>query len=320
MIRSSIARLAAVVAVGTATIALTGCDLREVLLPRLVSGQQAYLGPDQFTGSELELVTEGVYSFRWEYYRNLVIDTDEGWVVVDPMNKEAARALRGELEALKPGQPVAAMFYSHHHLDHAQGGAPLEAERVIAHRKAPQYWRDFPSTVIAAPTDLIEGDQVYRIGGVEIRLIDLGKSHSDTLYAFHLPEQSVLHTTDMGLVRAFLPMGHPDSYMPGVIRALEKLAAIDFEHFVPSHFGTGKKMHLVEYLGYQKEVRALALQALAEHGDGGGRTIPGNGDTLVAMFNDVYEPIQAKYGHWHGFDQQTFYTVFGAVTGEALGY
>ena len=42
------------------------------------------------------------------------------------------------------------------------------------------------------PTRLIAGDTVLTIGGVEIRALYMGLSHTDTLYAFHLPAERLV--------------------------------------------------------------------------------------------------------------------------------
>lgn len=299
---------------------LTACNLRELLLPRIVAGQEQYLGPDRFSGSEFLELADGVYSYRWLHYRNLVLDTEEGWVVVDPLNRQAATELREQLSKLKPAQTIAALIYSHYHLDHASGGEVLRAERIIAHKNSPFYWTDFPGADIEPPTELIEGDTVLQFGTVSLRVLDLGKSHSDTLFAFHLPEANLLFSVDMGLSQAFLPMGHPDSYGPGVMRALEKMAEVDFEVFVPAHFDMGTKDDLLEYIQLQRDIRRLAREALDLYGPADGATLPGDGDALMEMFSYIYEPLKAEYGHYHGFNQQSLYVVFSGLIGETLGF
>ncbi len=299
---------------------IAGCDIREMLMPRLVASQQDYFGATPHTGARLERLSDHVLTFQWSFYRNLVIDTEEGLVVIDPINAEASALLKQALARELPGQPIHTLIYSHYHLDHTRGGAVLEPGEVIAHRRCVNYWNDFDTTDILTPTRLIEGDQKLVIGGMEIQLIDLGRSHTDTLYAFYIPSERLLYTVDLGLVQALLPMGHPDSYMPGVIAAMERLAALDFETFVPSHFGYGRKTDFLDYLEFQREARRLAGEAVRVYGAGAGRTIPGDSESLIKIFEHVYRPMKARYGNWHGFSQQSFYLVFSNVTGEVLGY
>lgn len=298
---------------------MSGCSFRGMVIDRTVREQVHYV-PDaeHFSGSELTKVADRVYTFRWTWDRSLAVLTDEGWVVTDPFSAEGAVALKAALEKEAPGQPVRAMIYSHYHLDHVVGGAALQAQEVIAHQKCPQYWadlQDYPATQgIVAPTKLIEGDQTLTIGGVELQLIALERSHTDTMYAFYLPKQRVLHTADVGLIRALLPTGGPDMYFPGLIREMQRLAKLDFEVWIPTHFTWGKKADFVEALDFQVVTHDLARDGWVKYG------LPADEDAFAAAFHAIYDPLKAKYGHYRGFDEQGLFHVTRAFSGAVLGY
>ena len=296
---------------------LAGCSLREQVLKSAVREQADFI-PDraEYGGWSFEQVAPRVYSFRWQWARNLVVDTDEGWVVTDPYSTEAAQTLKGELEKIAPGKPVHTMFYSHYHLDHVRGGAPLKPARVIANAKCPGYWAALDASRthdILPATELISGDQRYLIGGVEIQLLDLGLSHTDTLYAFYLPKERVLHTVDMALIRAVFPIGGPDMYTPGVLKALDRLQALDFDAYVPSHFGRGTRADFLEAAEFARDVNRLSLEVV-------GHSDVVTADDYQAAFQHVYEPLKRKYGHFHGFDAQILFVIGRSFSGALLGY
>jgi len=173
-----------------------------------------------------------------------------------------------------------------------------------------------PGTLLA-PTRTISGDAVLQIGGVEIRALYLGDSHTDTLYAFHIPSERLLFTADLGLVRTMAPDGVPDRYAPGYLAAMDRLIAIDFDIFVPSHFGYGVKQDLVDWRNMMEDGRRLARAAIRQTGT------PGLGDAEPQMgryFDAVYYPMRNKYGQWHGFDQMFVLNLVRDVIGESLGY
>jgi glyoxylase-like metal-dependent hydrolase (beta-lactamase superfamily II) len=298
---------------------LSACSFRDFVIDKTVREQVHFL-PDveHFHGSELTKLTDRVYTFRWTWDRNLVVLTDEGFVVADPFNAEAATALKAELNRVAPGRPVRAMIYSHYHLDHVVGGAVLQAQEVLAHKKCPQYWTDlsdYPVTKeIAPPTRLIEGDQKLVIGGVEIDLIALDRSHTDTLYAYYLPKEKILHTADVGLVRTIYPIGGPDMYMPGMIREMEKLAKLDFDTWIPSHFTAGKKSDFLEALEFATTTHNLARDAWVKYG------LPADEDAFSRSFHAIYDPIKQKYSHYRGFKEQGLFHVTRAFSGAVLGY
>jgi glyoxylase-like metal-dependent hydrolase (beta-lactamase superfamily II) len=306
--------------VGTGLVLATaGCNLREYAMDRAVEEQVHYIpDPEHLSGWDFKKVTNRVYTFRWTWDRGIVVFTDDGIVVSDPFNREAATLLKAELDRIAPGRPVHTMFYSHYHLDHVVGGAVLAPHAVVAHKKCPEYWADLadePATHdILPPTELIEGDQKRVIGGVEFDLLYLGHSHTDTLYAYYLPGEKVLYTVDMGLIRTVLPLGGPDLYTPGVLQQMDRLAKLDFDDYIPSHFGYGKKADYLEAVEFAKTVHRLAVEVVGKYG------LPSEEKQFLEGFHAMYDPLKAKYGHYDGFDQQALFLVSRAFSGALLGY
>ncbi|MFZ5875555.1 MAG: MBL fold metallo-hydrolase [Nitrospirota bacterium] len=268
-------------------------------------------------GTKFERLTDKVYTFRWNWYRNLIIDTDVGLVVIDPMNAEMATALKKELDQNLPGKKVHTLIYSHYHLDHTRGGGALAPVEVIAHEKSPTYWKEFEHDDVLDPTCLIAGDTTLTIGGVEIRALYLGLSHTDTLYAFHLPYESLVFTADLGLVKSVPPVGVPDRYAPGYLAALTRVAALDFQTFVPSHFGYGTKQDLIDWRDMMEDGRRLAREAIRNAGLFGTRD---HHNQMATYFDTVYFPMREQYGNWHGFNDMFILNLVRDIEGEALGH
>ena len=300
-----------------AAIGTTGCSNLShsgLVLKTVVQTVDPYFHGAGIDGTAFEKVADRVYTFRWNWYRNLVIDTDVGLVVIDPMNDRMAGALHEELGRRFPGKLVDTLIYSHYHLDHTRGGAVLAPRQVLAHEKCAFYWRTHDQRDIVAPTRWLSGDTVLEIGGVEIRALYLGLSHTDTLYAFHIPSARTVFTADLGLVRAVAPDGVPDRYAPGYLEALDRVARLDFDTFVPSHFGVGKRQDLVDWRDMTEEGRRLARDAVTRFGG------PGVQEAQMGRYFDaVYRPMKEKYGQWHGFSEMFILNLVRDIVGEALG-
>jgi glyoxylase-like metal-dependent hydrolase (beta-lactamase superfamily II) len=213
-----------------------------------------------------------------------------------------------------PRVPVRLMIYSHHHLDHVRGGAVLGAREILAHEKCAAAWKDFPVDDIAPPTRTISGDETLTIGGVEIRMLYLGRSHSDTLYAFLLPGERLAYTPDLAFKRAFPPGGMPDYYTPGFLAALKRVDALDFDIFVPSHFDAGTHADFTEFATFFLDVNTRATAEVANRG------WPQDAAAGEALFLAVYEPMRERYRDWHGFAEMAMPTLIRQITGAALGY
>ncbi len=304
-------------------VALASCSLTSTLgnspfvLKTVVKTVEPYFHGPGIDGMQFDKVGKRVYTFRWNWYRNLIIDTDDGLVVIDPMNQQMAAALRTELDGRFPGKRVHSLIYSHYHLDHTSGGAALEPLNVLAHEACASYWAPLDHSAVLPPTRVISGDTVLTIGSVEIRALHLPNSHTDTLYAFHLPSERLLFTADLGLVRTMAPGGVPDRYAPGYLAAMDRLIELDFDTFVPSHFGYGKKQDLVDWRNMMEESRRLARQAVKTAGTPG---IANAGTQMGKYFDAVYDPLREKYGHWHGFNEMFVLNLVRDVLGESLGY
>jgi len=294
-------------------LSVVGC--KSLVLKTVMTTVEPYFHGEGVDGTQFEKITDKVFTFRWNWYRNLVVVTDAGLVVIDPMNAEMATALKKELDQKFPGRKVHTLIYSHYHLDHTGGGAVLAPVDVIAHVKSPMYWRDVPHESVLAPTRLIDGDTTLNIGGVEIQALYMGLSHTDTLYAFYLPSEKLLFTADLGLVKSVAPVGVPDRYAPGYLAALNRVAALDFQIFVPSHFGYGVKQDLIDWRDMMEDGRRLAREAIKTAGSVGTRN-----NQMAEYFNAVYFPMREKYGSWHGFNEMFILNLVRDIEGEALGH
>ncbi|MCU7834403.1 MAG: MBL fold metallo-hydrolase [gamma proteobacterium symbiont of Taylorina sp.] len=291
----------------------TGCD--SLVLKTVMGTVDPYFHGPGVDGTKFDKVGNNVYTYKWNWYRNLIIDTDDGLVIIDPMNPKMSAALKIELNTRFPGKKVHTLIYSHYHLDHTSGGSELSPINIVSHEKSPWYWNNVEHPNLVKPTEFISGDTVLNIGDVEIRALYLGLSHTDTLYAFHIPSERLVFTADVGLVKTVPPIGIPDRYAPGYLAAMDRIIEIDFDTFVPSHFGFGKKSDLIDWRNMIEDARKLSLSAIKKHGS------PGVGhDQMGKYFDEVYYPMREKYSTWHGFSDMFVLNLVRDIVGESLGY
>lgn len=280
-----------------------------------------YFNHPTTTGSALTRLTNRVLTFNWYFDRAIVLQTDDGLVITDPFHHTLTTELIRSLGGAGVDAPCHTVIYSHFHLDHVRGAAVLEPAHVVAHSRCPGYWNDFEPAAAAdvlAPTDLIEGDTTLTIGGVDIELLDVGLSHTDTLFVTYIPSEGIVYAPDTVGIGVFLPTGGIALYTPGYFRALERMAKLDFDTFVGSHFGWGTKAQFLEAVEHQTDIRDWVRLALANH-DG---PIPPFQDRrrLLGIYDDVHRKIKAKYGALHGYDTQALYAIVATINAEYVGY
>lgn len=311
-------RVRAILVLASLALALSACDLQARILRYAISSQADYFKTRDTETPTLTKLSDRVYTYNWYFDRTLVVRTNDGLVVIDPFNRTMAENLRSALREAGITDPVHTLIYSHYHLDHVRGGGALQPQHVVAHAKSPTYWDDWDARDVLAPTRYVEGDQALVIGGVAIHMLYLGKAHSDTQYAFHIPGDRVVYAPDTVSVRVFLPGGGPDIYMPGFIRALKRIEAVDFDIFVASHFGWGSKADFSESVQMIEFVQALAERTVVELEQH--EPVLLRKDSLGLLFDRMYEPLQARYGHWHGFESQAVNAITRHYTGAYLGF
>ena len=297
-----------------------GRPTQERLQRHALALQTTYFNHETTETSDLVRIADRVYTFNWYFDRAIVIETDEGLVVTDPFSPFLTKALMQALRSQGIDKPCHSVIYSHFHLDHVRGAGELGPANVIAHWKCPEYWQDFDASATAdilPPTRLVDGDVSLTIGDVQVDLLYLGLSHTDTLYAISVPGDGVLYAPDTVGVGVFLPTGGVSLYTPGYFKALDRMAGLDFTTFVGSHFGWGSKEDFLAAVEHQCDIRDWVREALRKHE---GPISPfQDRKILLAIYDDVYPRIKAKYSSLHGFDTQALFAVITAFTSEYVG-
>lgn len=291
------------------------CSVQDALARQIFLSSAEYTDREDFAREEFVEHTDRVFSYRYLFYRSLLVRTAAGLVVVDPMNARLAGKLRSELERRFPGTAVHTLFYSHYHRDHVEGGRLLAPRRVVAHANSERYWKDFGEPEeFARPTDWIRGDREYEIGGVRLRLLDLGDSHTDTLYAFHLPDEKLLYSPDVGFARGWPTPGPFHTYYPGYIRAMQRLLReSEWSVWIPAHGETGAREDLADSLEMFMFLRESVAAARAKY------PTETRAD-LERIFEEVWPLWKRRYGHWHGYDQMALASLFRQMAGDSLYY
>jgi glyoxylase-like metal-dependent hydrolase (beta-lactamase superfamily II) len=147
-------------------------------------------------------------------YRSLVVDTDEGLVVVDaPLSTEATGAAIALIERTLPGRPFLYVVITHHHGDHV-GGIPAYAARGATILVAPgseAYLRRMmtvtrtlgrigaaPPPVPALKFETLAGRRTIGRGPTAVEVLNVGPtSHAAAMLAVYVPAQKLLFQGDL---------------------------------------------------------------------------------------------------------------------------
>lgn len=237
----------------------------------------------QETKRAITNVAGDVYRFQNNFHFSLVTVTDDGVVIVDPINAEAAQWLKENLSTITD-KPISHLIYSHSHGDHASGGSVLaDGATVIAQANAPDAIDGVKPDVRFEETHSLE------VGGKTFELTWLGEGHGVDLIAVVVRPENVAFITDAASPKRLPFRDMPNSNIDKWIDQVKKVESLDFEIFAPAHGNVGVKADASDVRVYMELLREQVLSGLKE-----GKSV----DDLVASLTfDDYKDWQ-QYDGW----------------------
>jgi cyclase len=129
-------------------------------------------------------------------------------------------------------------------------------ERQVANSLA--YLEQVKETVVTPPAVTFDKTMTLYRGGREMRLIYLGRGHTDTDVVVYLPKERIVCTGDlMESVVSYMGDSYPDEW----IATLDRLKALDFDTVMPGHGVVFKGKGKIE--AFQKYLRDVITQVTA---------------------------------------------------------
>jgi len=205
-----------------------------------------------------------LYRFQNNFHYSVFLVTDDGILVTDPINADAASWLKSQLAERFPDQPVRYLVYSHDHADHIAGGEVFADEAiVIAHRraKADIIGEQRPTAV---PDLTFSEAMTIELGGRTVELRYVGQGHSDNMIIMHFPPERAVFAVDFISVNRLPYRDLTDAYFPEWIGGVEMVEAMDFDILVPGHGPLGTPEDVTEHRRYLQALYDAVLAAARE--------------------------------------------------------
>ena len=203
-------------------------------------------------------VAGDVYRFQNNFHFGLVVFTEEGVVVADSINAEAAVWLKAEL-ATMTDKPITHLIYSHSHGDHASGGSVLaEGATVIAQANAPE------AIDGVVPTLRFDDEHSFQIGNKTIELKWLGPGHGTDLIAVVVRPENVAFITDAAAPKRLPWRDMGGANIDNWINQIKTVESLDFEIFAPAHGNVGVKADATDARIYMEKLRSEVLNGLQD--------------------------------------------------------
>ena len=137
-----------------------------------------------------------------------------------------------------------------------------------------------------APTETFEREKTLDLGGVRVRLMQLGPGHTPGDTAIFVEGDAVLFSGDLAMKQVFPMYNSPQSSTDAWIAAVNAMEALRPTHVVGSHYGMGGASMISAYRDYFTSLRARVAEMKAQ-----GKSADETAKTLHAEFH-------AKYPDW----------------------
>ena len=237
----------------------------------------------------IEHIAGDLYRYQDNSHFSVFLVTSDGIIVTDPINRDVASWLKGELKQ-RFDQPVRYLIYSHWHEDHASGGEVFaDSATIVAHDLTRAHIME--EKVPTAIPELTFSDQLtLQLGGKSVELTHMGVSHSDDSIAMFFPDENAVYAVDFICVKGLPYQDLPPwaYHYPEWLDSLHKLEAMDFEIMVPGHDGVGTHEDVRLFRHYLEDLETAVAAGIEA------------GQTLEEIQASVTLP---DYSHWALYDE-----------------
>ena len=256
-------------------------------------------------------VAGDVYRFQNNAHFGVFMVTDEGIAVVDPINTGASEWLKAELEE-RFDVPVKFVAYSHHHWDHASGGAVFEDTAAFVGHEAmsrslvplqdPNSDGDAYSEQydeVRTPTVTYTDSGAIELGGKTMELIHAGGAHAPDMTFAYFPEEQVLFAVDVISTKRLPFRNMPGFDLADTEAIIDAALVTDFETIVPGHGDIGGRADVEEYRQYHHDLLE-GVQAGIDAGQ---------------SLEDIQENLMLEeYAEWGAYEDWRTLNIEGAYT------
>lgn len=262
---------------------------RRPLLIAALFASLALSATAQDTTREITNVKGDVWRFQNNFHFSIFVVTEDGVVVTDPINAEAAEWLEAEIES-RFGKPITHLVYSHSHGDHASGGAVFaDTATVIVEANAPDEIDGVaPDVRVSEPTSL-------EVGGKTLELEPLGPGHGQDMLAMVIRPENVAFVVDVVSPGRLPYRDFPGADIDGLMNQIKAVQGLDFEVMAPGHSRLGDKSDADEALAYLEWLRAAVKADLDA-----GKSV----DEVVASLDTSRWADMMAYDQWRDLNIQ----------------
>ncbi len=152
---------------------------------------------------------------------------------------------------------------------------------------------------IMAPFLTFDDNLKIQDGKQEVRILYLGKGHTDGDVVLFLPAQKIAFVGDLFFNNAIPNV--QDASVLAWMKTLEEVLKLDADKFVPGHGSVGSKKDVQKFLSYFQELQALVEESV------------GRGDSMEQATNEIVLPAEFSSYGFQNFFPSNVQKMFGEL-------
>ena len=245
------------------------------LYSRLVVVFICLFSPFAVANYSIEKINGDLYRFVDDRHRSVFLVKDEGILLADPLNHDAATWLKAELKQ-RFDKPIKYVVYSHNHGDHIYGSEVFDDPGTVfvSHVLTKQDIIE-TRTKVVVPELTFEDQLNLSLGDSEVQLRYHGPNDGRGSISMLFAQEKTLFVVDWVIVGR-MPWRKLWSYdIRGMINSTREVLMLDFDTFVGGHADMGTKADVARYLGYIEALQAAVVAGIHE-----GKTITDMKETI----------------------------------------
>ena len=246
--------------VRTADVTVRG--LRESDFPRLIE-----LADNVYAYEDMNGDTTGNLAFTTN---SLIVVTDEGVLVADGQNSvEKTQRLVDAIARLTP-QPIRYVVVCADHGDHIAGNSAFPEEATVIVHPTSAARLASAGRGIRPAQETVTNRSVLTLGGVEIRILFLGRAHTGGDLMIHLPEPDILFLSEAYFNRLYPSVGGGRTAFPiEWVQTLQRAEAIGAAINVPGYgFVDRPEVLNEELVNFRRALENLVAESRRLHAAG----------------------------------------------------
>ena len=157
----------------------------------------------QISDREITPLRDDLYQVRNGQQTTVFLVTPEGIILADPLRRDTALWLKGELDARFPQRPVRFILLSHHHVERAEGASvfsetaqvvgnrAFDSELIASRRVMPDAYR-----FVQQVDTTFDSRRTITLGGRSVELVSTEGLHTADMTVMYFPAERVAFVVD----------------------------------------------------------------------------------------------------------------------------